>query len=173
MMKKKASSAVSAAVISIVIVMIMSVIFEYMKLLIISNGVKDAVQSAVVSSVVSNYDDAYSQLREGYSGGYVYTDTGFDESIDTGDVMERLDMLLGLSDEGTKHTKYTESGYAEYSLSNLRVQYENTTLAQGNADKNLNITAFVDIEMKMHFSGHELPPVKYTIKVMAEYMPKF
>lgn len=173
MTKKTASAAITSVSICLAIAMITSVVFEYMRLVIISNGVKDAVRSAVVSSVVSNYDDAYSQLREGYSGGYVYSDEGFTESIDTGNVMNRLDDILALSDEGGKHTKYTDSGDSEYSISNLRIQYENTSFAQGNADRNLKATVYLDIEMSMHFAGRELPPVKYTIKVMAEYMPKF
>lgn len=169
----KGNATILAAVICLVIVMIMCAASEYMNMLIISNGIKSALESAVLSSVVGNYDEAYSQLREGYSGGYVYSDEGFTESIDTGNVMNRLDDILALSDEGGKHTKYTDSGDSEYSISNLRVQYENTNFAQGNADKNLNASVFLDIEMKMHFAGRELPPVKYTIKVMAEYMPKF
>ena len=66
----KGNATILAAVICLVIVMIMCAASEYMNMLIISNGIKSALESAVLSSVVGNYDEAYSQLREGYSGGY-------------------------------------------------------------------------------------------------------
>lgn len=46
------------------------VTFEYMRLMIVAQGVRDSVQSAIVDVVTENWDEAYAGLREGYSGGY-------------------------------------------------------------------------------------------------------
>ena len=46
------------------------VTFEYMRLMIVAQGVRDSVQSAIVDVATENWDEAYAGLREGYSGGY-------------------------------------------------------------------------------------------------------
>ena len=54
----------------LVLVMLMCCISEYFRLLIVAQGVRDAVQEAVISTVNDNYDDVYHGVREGYSGAY-------------------------------------------------------------------------------------------------------
>ena len=44
--------------------------YEAIRLMIIVQGVRDAVQSAVISTVNDGYDDVYHGVREGYSGAY-------------------------------------------------------------------------------------------------------
>ena len=169
----KGSATVWAVVICLAIVFIMCVISEYMRISIITTGLRDAVQSAVVSTVTANYDETYSQLREGYSGGYLYSDTGFIESIDVGDIYGRLDNLLGLTQEGKKYVKYTASGQREYTISDLRIEFENTALAQGNADKNLYATVWIYITIPIRYGGRELLPLNLTLQTQAAYVPKF
>ena len=171
-MKLKGNSTITAVVICLVILMIMCAAFEYLHMLIISNGIKSALQSAVISSVTANYDEAYSQLREGYSGGFVYSETGFSESMDTENIYARLDTLLGLQTDGGKHVKFVGED-KEYSISNLRVQMQNTSFAQGNALQNLNMTALLDVEIPVRYGGRELVPIRYTIKLKGSYTPKF
>ena len=171
-LKNDGNATILAAVICLAIVMIMCAVSEYMQMLIISGGIKSALQSAVLSSVVGNYDEAYSQLREGYSGGYVYSDEGFSESMDEGNIYARLDELLVLREIGDEHIKYAND-LVEYKISNLRTEMQNADLAQGNADKNLNITALIDVTIPVRFGGRELMPIMYTLKVKASYTPKF
>ena len=173
MRKKKGNATITSVVICLSIILIMCVVFEYLQMLIISTGVKNGVRSAVVSCVVANYDEAYSQLREGYSGDYMYSDKGFEEKIDSENVMGRLSENLGLSEASGKYFKYKSDGSVEYTLSNLKLSFENTKYAQGNANKNLNAKAFIDVEIPVRFGGRDLPPLNYTLKVEAEYMPKF
>ena len=142
MMNNKGNATVLAVAVCMSLILIMCVIFEYIQMLVICNGIKNAVQSATVSVVVANYDDAYSQLREGYSGGYTYIDSAFTETIDTGNIYARLDELLALTEDGDKHTKY-------------------------------NGTVMVDVEIPVRFGGRELVPIQFTMKVKAEYVPKF
>ena len=59
--------------------------------MIIAQGVRDAVQDAVISTVNDNYDDVYHGVREGYSGGYQPMADDFEESLDCGDIYNRLD----------------------------------------------------------------------------------
>ena len=75
----------------LVLVMLMCCISEYFRLLIVAQGVRDAVQEAVISTVNDNYDDVYHGVREGYSGAYQPLAGDFEESLDYGDIYGRLD----------------------------------------------------------------------------------
>lgn len=172
MKNNKGNATILAAAICMSLILVMCVIFEYMQMLIISSGIRNAVQSAVVSSVVANYDETYSQLREGYSGGYTYVDDNFAETVDTGNVYARLDELLALTEEGGVHAKHNGTA-KEYSISNLRIEFENADFAQGNAEKNLNGTVYMNVEIPVRFGGRELVPIRYTMRVSASYIPKF
>lgn len=172
MRNNKGNAAVLSVAVCMALILVMCVIFEYMQMLIICRGIKEAVQSALISAVTANYDDTYSQLREGYSGGYTYVDTDFTETVDTGNVYARLNELLALTEESGKYTKYAGS-VKEYSISNMRIEFENTEFAQGDAEKNLNGTVYIDVEIPVRFGGRELVPIQFTMKVKAEYMPKF
>ncbi len=66
----------------LVLVMLMCCISEYFRLLIVAQGVRDAVQEAVISTVNDNYDDVYHSVREGYSGAYQPLAGDFEESLD-------------------------------------------------------------------------------------------
>lgn len=169
----KGNATILSVAICLAIILVMSVIFEYMQMLIITTGVRNAVESATISAVVANYDETYSQLREGYSGGYVYRDTAFEESVDTGNVYTRLDSLLALTENGDEHIKYRNDGSVEYSISNMRIEMENTDYAQGNSRKNLNATVYIDVKIPVFFGGRQVVTLAPTMRVKASYMPKF
>lgn len=83
---KKGNSYPMAIAIALSIVIISCGVFEYMRLMLIAQGVRDSVQSAIISVATENYDDVYAALRKGYSGGYVNNGGGFNEQLDLGDV---------------------------------------------------------------------------------------
>ena len=74
-LNNKGNATVLSVAICLAIILVMCVIFEYMQMLIITTGIRNAVESATVSTVVANYDETYSQLREGYSGGFIYQES--------------------------------------------------------------------------------------------------
>lgn len=172
-LNNKGNATVLSVAICLAIILVMCVIFEYMQMLIITTGIRNAVESATVSTVVANYDETYSQLREGYSGGFVYQDTAFIETVDTGNVYARLDSLLALTESGDEHIKYRSDGSIEYSISNMRIEMENTFYAQGNNNKNLNATVYLDLKIPVRYGGREVATLTPTLKVKASYMPKF
>ncbi len=89
--------------IALALVIIMCGISEYMRLMIIASGVRDAVQSAVIAAANDNYDDVYNGVREGYSGGYALSGSTWEDSLDYGDIYDRLDRTLGLQKNGGGH----------------------------------------------------------------------
>ena len=66
------------------------VTFEYMRLMIVAQGVRDSVQSAIVDVATENWDEAYAGLREGYSGGYQLAGSSWSQNVTSGNVYARL-----------------------------------------------------------------------------------
>ena len=97
--KKGFSSAPLAVVIALAGMMFFVVLWQFVRLITISAGVKDAVQSAVIATSVGNYSNVYDGVREGYSGGYRYSGNSWQTAVSTGDVYGRLDQLLGLAQQ--------------------------------------------------------------------------
>lgn len=158
---------------ALVLVILLCGASEYLRLVIIAQGVRDAVQSAVISTVNDNYDDVYHGVREGYAGAYLPADE-FEESLDYGDIYGRLDHLLGLNYTSGYHAKYTEDAL-EFRISNLSVDLKNMPLAPGNPDNSNGFLADAEIrlEVPVRFGGKLLPPMVIKLKTQAKYMPLF
>lgn len=161
-----------AIAITLALVIIFCGISEYIRLLIIAQGVRDAVQTAVISTVNDNYDDVYHAVREGYAAGWYPDGTGrWDESIDTGDVYGQLSETLGLENTAGGYQKISD-GEVEYTISGLSVVLENNSLGSGQSE---GYTALVEIhlEVPVRFLGNHLPAASMTLHTEAKYVPLF
>ena len=85
--KKAYSSAPLAVVIALAGMMFFVVLWQIIRLITISAGVKDAVQSAVIATSVGNYSNVYDGVREGYSGGYRFSGNSWRAAGVSGDVL--------------------------------------------------------------------------------------
>ena len=172
---KKAMSYPLAIAIALSIVIISCGAYEYMRLMIIAQGVRDGVQSAIISVSTGNYSDVYSSLREGYSGGYVNDGGGFNEQINTGDVYGRLDRLLELRREGAYHVKYVDGDVMEYRVSSLDINIINAPFAPSDreAAQKFLAEATIFLEVPLSFAWSNLPPMRITLHCKAGWTPKF
>ena len=163
-----------AVAITLCLVMIFTGISEYFRLMIVAQGVRDALQSAVISTVSDNYDDVYHGVREGYSGGYQPIDTDFEESFDYGDVYDRLDGILGLNQLGYDHIKITNESKTEFKIWDLNVDIQNAPLASGDIhQQRFKVDSSIMLEVPVSFGGKLLPPMIIKVKNSAGYTPKF
>ena len=158
----------------LVLVMLMCCISEYFRLLIVAQGVRDAVQEAVIAVVNDNYDDVYHGVREGYSGAYQPMAGDFEESLDYGDIYARLDGLLGLRGEGGYHIQYTDGGEMEFRVWGLEVDIRNAPFAAGDrAGERFVADGAIQLEVPVSFAGQLLPPMRMTVRISAGYTPRF
>lgn len=158
----------------LVLLMVMCGAAEFFRLNIIASGVKEAMQDAIIGTVNDNYANVYHGVREGYSGGYLATGEGFEYAVDTGDIYFQMDMILGTTEEGSAHVKYTE-GVVEYRLSGLSVSARNAPLAPSdprNAQR-FEADAAIDLEVPVRFAGKVFPAMKVRLKVQAGYIEVF
>ncbi|NPV89730.1 MAG: hypothetical protein HPY50_03000 [Firmicutes bacterium] len=148
---------------------------EYMRLMIIASGVRDAVQSAIISTVNDNYDDVYHGVREGYAGGYQPVGgSSWEDSLDYGDIYAYLDNTLGLQKSGGYHVKYAGEA-VEFRLSGLSVDIRNAPLAPSDpaGTQGFLADATIRLEVPVSFAGKILPPMRINPRVQARYMPLF
>lgn len=170
----KGSGLPLAVAITLCLVLIFTGISENFRLILIAEGVRDALQSAVISTVNDNYDDVYHGVREGYSGGYQPIDSEFEESLDYGDIYDRLDNILGLTDNDDYDSKLTREGKTEFKISELEVDIKNAPLAGGDMDgQRFQIDSSILLEVPVSFGGKLLPSMKIKVKNSAGYTPKF
>lgn len=171
--KKGFSAAPLAVVIALAGMMFFVVLWQIVRLITISAGVKDALQSAVISTSVDNYSNVYDGIREGYSGGYRFSGNSWKTAISTGDIYGRLDELLGLKNSGGKHAKIS-SDSVEYSVYGLSVNVDNAQFAPSSEDiPQFSATSFLTLEVPLSFCGNLLPPMKVELCVKSKFTPKF
>jgi len=172
--EKTGSSFPLAIAVTLGLVIIFCGISEYMRLMVIASGVRDAVQSAIIAAVNDNYDEVYNCVREGYSGGYVLSGVIWEDRLDYSDIYDRLDRTLGLHDKNGEHIRYVEN-QIEFKLSNLSVDIINTPFAPAKSDgmQEFNANAAIVLEVPVSFGGKLLPPMRINLAVSAGYMPKF
>jgi len=163
------NAALFAIVIVLSLILLFTVISEYLRLQIIVKGVRDAVQSSVISVTIENYDDVYNGLREGYSGGYeLDSDNNWKAKVDMGAVLSNLSDTLGLVN-GKKYS----SAHLEYTISNLDVNILNTELAPNGNSKKFESEVWLTLEVPLSFGWDKLSPLRIRMKTNAGYTPKF
>lgn len=159
-----------AVAVTLCLILIFTGISEYFRLMIIAKGVRDAMQSAVISTVNDNYNDVYHGVREGYSGGYQPIDSEFEESLDYGDIYDRLVNILGLTD----NSKISSEGKIEFTVSDLEVVINNAPFAGGDQkEERFHIDSTIKLEVPVSFAGSLLPSMKIRVRTSAGYTPKF
>lgn len=174
-LKSKGGSSFPLVVaVTLALVLVFCGISESIRLMIVAQGVRDAVQSAVISTINDNYDNVYHGVREGYSGAYQPSSSDFQENLNYGDIYGRLDQLLGLRQESGYHVKYAGDDM-EFRLSGLSVGLDNMPLALASPDnsKGLLADAVIRLEVPVSFGGNSLPPMVMNLRVQAKYIPIF
>ena len=170
--EKKGEATVLTVALILGFLLLMCAMAEFFRLAVIVQGVRDGLQQSVITVATTNYDETYNGLREGYSGGYVFSGDHWRESLDYDDVLARMGSLLGADMGGDTLTKWQSEGY-EYRLSGLEVDILNTPLTPGNSNQNFEADARITIEIPLSFGWSMVPPLQMEIRTRAAYMPKF
>lgn len=171
---KRGSSTPLIIAIVLAIIILSTAAFEYMRLMVVAVGVRDAVQSATIDVATENWDNVYNGLREGYSGGYTLLGANWNQNITSGDVYARLEENLGVKQESDKYVKYAGDAL-EYAVSNLSVKVTNAPLAPSNISEinQLTVEGTVDVEVPLSFGWQHLPHMQIKMKLKAGYTPRF
>lgn len=155
-------------------ILLSTAIFEYARLMIVAQGIRDAVQSAVIDVAAENWDEAYVGIREGYSGGYQLSGNEWYRNITNGNIYGRLQEVLALQYEKGQYVKYAGEN-VEYRLSDLAVDVSNAPLAPSNPHgiSQLTVTGTITVAVPLSFGFGYLPDMKITMRFQSVYIPKF
>ena len=160
--------------IALVLVLIITGISEYYRLMIVAQGVRDSLQDAVISTVTENYADVYHSTREGYSAAYQPVAEDFEESLNYGDVYNRLENIHDLTYNSYSYEKLRDDGALEFKVYNLQVDIHNAPIRGGDIPTDrFEIDSYITLEVPVSFAGNLLPNMKITIKTTAGYTPIF
>lgn len=164
-----------AVAVTLILVMIFTGISEYFRLMIVAEGVRDALQDAIIATVTENYDDVYHGVREGYSGGYQPMSDDFEESLDYGDIYDKMDTILGLHIENGYHVKSaSDTTEMQFRIWNLDVDIENAPLATADREGDrFKVDSSIMLEVPFSFGGKLLPSMRINVKNSAGYTPVF
>jgi hypothetical protein len=116
--KRKGASNILTAVIFLIVMIVASGIWEYMRLVTVTKEIRDGVEAATITAIAENQYNAYSSVREGYSGMYVYKESRnlWEKSAVVNEVLELTSESLGLEQTGMTLRKRTNKGNIYYSL---------------------------------------------------------
>ncbi len=163
-----------AIFVTLSLLLIMSGIMEYFRLTIIAQGIRDSMQDAVISTVTENYRDVYHSVREGYSAAYQPVADDFQESLNYGDIYNKLESIYDLSYNNGQYEKLRSDGSLEYMIYNLYVDIDNAPLRAGDVvSDRFEISSYITLEVPVSFGGNLLPNMKIRIKTTAGYTPIF
>jgi hypothetical protein len=171
---KRGSSTPLIVAVVLFIIILSSATFEYMRLMIVAQGVRDAVQSAVIEVASNNWDRAYNGLREGYSGGFSLSGSSWNPNITTGDVFSRLEDNLGLRWNSGKYVKYSGEDL-EYTVSGLTVNVINASFAPSSTSGigQMTVEGTINVAVPLSFGWDHLPQMQMRMKLKAGFTPKF
>ncbi len=167
---KTGNMALIAVILVLALLMLFTATVEYLRIQMTVGSIRDALQSSIISITTENYDEVYNGIRQGYSGGYQLDSVRkrWETYVDNGSVASELSKRLGLVN-GKKYAGST----IEYELSNLKVDIINVPLGMESNRETFEAQCSVKVKIPFSFGWEHLPPMNFTIKVNATYMPKF
>ena len=170
---KSGSAAILSVVILLVMLMLFTMVVEYLRIKTISKGIRDSLESSVISVVIQNWDNNFESLRQGYSGGYDLDETSnnWDVDIDEGAVFNNLGNALGLSSWGNVYYKFA-GDELEYYLYDLDVTVINARF-RGDDNDLFKATVEIILEVPFKFGWGHVPNIKVPLKLNAKFTPKF
>jgi len=155
-------------------------IFEYVRALIIAQGVRDAAQAAIITAATENWDSTYKGRRDGYSGAWHKSrgadeTTAFIEMIYKEDIAIIMNRIIGASDIGSFNQKWGTNGKVEFRYRITNIVWEHQELKPRDPlSKHFKATATIDLKIPWGFNFNDQGgAIDMEIIVKAIYMPKF
>jgi len=172
MRSSRGSSMIFPVVVVMSLVIIMGGMFEFFRLQIIAQGVRESVIAAVLTVASNNSEAIFGGVREGYSGAYELAGDEWKGTFTEGDIYGELDSVLGLERYGDLHVR-TEGGKVSYTLTDLVVTVQNAPFAAEKNDQPLQIHTVISLIVPMQFGGRILPEMKSRLTVSSGFISKF
>lgn len=169
---KHGSIHIQSIALLLVLMLIALVGVESMRLMLITKGVRDALETAAAAAATDNWNELYSGLREGHTGGYTAEGAPLYEQKELFSYLERR---LGVKKQSGVYRKANGSGKVEYELSAFSSRPVLTPRAPSDRfAAYFSVATQATLTIPMDFGNiFGLPPFRVTLRVLARYTPKF
>ncbi|HBG5350059.1 TPA: hypothetical protein KQG32_003000 [Clostridioides difficile] len=169
------ATAIVICIIFVVIMILFCICAEYLRLALITKGVRDAFEKSIIAIATENYDEAYPSLREGYGAAYqLDKDDKWKENIDKGNIENKLKESLKLTEKDSEFIKYNDSKI-EYVLSDLKIDIVNRPLAPSDISKakKYTIKGSINLRIPPSFGFTKADTMKVNLDSTTGYTPLF
>ncbi len=175
--EKEGAGVIDAAVIFLFAMLLLSISYEYLRIQITANNIRDSFERAILTVGSENYNEVFSGFREyDYVGGEFeggpYSRDNIDEMPewealnDYGNISAELAELLSLSDDDTILISEKDN----YELSDITVLVNNAEYA---ASGKYEIKGTITMTVPIYFSNIKITEMVIPLKVMTAYTPKY
>lgn len=177
--EREGSGVIEAVVLFLFTMLLLSVIFEYIRVQILANGVRDNFERAVLTVASENYDEVYAGFREILYTGGIYEGGpeggGNTDEVpewvpinDYGNIEEELQELLLLElDEEVGTYSNTKDNYF---LDNLEVEVRNNSMQ---ASGRYEVRGTIQLSVPVYFTGMKVMDITIPINIKTAYTPKY
>jgi hypothetical protein len=167
---RRGAAHILTIIIFLIMLMIASVVWEYLRLVTITRDIRDTMTDATVAAIAENAYNAYGGVREGYSGMYRISDEDhWDLSVVKNDVLDLTSETLRMERSGDRL-----SGYA-YTIEVKEFDIDVEQFAPYGASPRLRTSAelVIGTQIPHDFGWAFLPPADVDIKVDASFVARF
>lgn len=174
--EKKGSGLMEAVILFLVTMMFFSVAFEYLRIQMVANNIRDAYERAILTVASENYNEVYAGFREeDFIGGVYEGGSGGGGKLgelpewislnDYGSVGEELEELLVLKRDDGGYT----SDKDKYTLRDIEVQVK-----EGGASTSgkYEVKGEITMEIPIYFASVKITQAEIPLKVKTAYTPK-
>lgn len=171
------ASFIDFVVVFLIFMIVVSVVFEYIRVQIVGNNLRDSFERAVLTVAAENHDEVYAGFREVEEVGGLYeggsAGGGEKEEIpewiplnDLGDVEGELEELLYLEQEGVAY----KSNKDRYKIMDIQVDVRN----RYESDRHkYEVRGTINIQIPVHFLGMKIVDAEIPIKIRTAYTGKY
>ncbi len=171
-MKEKdgASTYITLMVSVLVMLMLSTVVFEYLRVKANLSDIERTLENSLVSYATDNWDEIYKSAREGYSGAYKLeneSSLNWIENIDSDRVIEELKSELKLNNALEKEV----GSDTAYKIKNINTYLQNVGFK--NKSNNLYIVSEVEVEVPIIVGFKSSPSFSVKLRARSRYQNKF
>lgn len=175
--EQEGSGVIEAVVLFLFAMILLSVLFEYIRIQILANGVRDSFERAVLTVASENYNEVYAGFREVEYMGGIYEGGpeggGYAGEIpewlplnDYGNVAEELQELLNLEIEESLYINVKDN----YTLDNIQVEIRNNSFESAGR---YEIKGMIKMHIPIYFSGIKVMDTTIPVGIKTAYTPKY
>jgi hypothetical protein len=168
--KRSGAANILTVIIFLIIFVIASGVWEYMRLFTVTREIRDAVSDATVAALAENAYNAYGGVREGYTGAYrINAEDLWDISVVKGDLLVLTGETLGMTRSGDT----LKSHACAIRVKKFDIDVEAIAPAAPSMQIKTNADLLIGVLIPHDFGWSILPPADMDLKVDASFVARF